>query len=56
MMQSYASAAKLRSGGPILHCGLKAMFRSARRHLGSSLGPATASERGPNAVGVISFG
>src|SRR3954452_24527599 len=26
MMQSYASAAKLRSGGSILHCGLKAML------------------------------
>src|SRR3954466_7202514 len=26
MMQSYASAAKLRSGGSILHCGLRAML------------------------------
>ena len=37
MMQSYASAAKLRGSGPILHRGLKAMEgTSDHRHLGSS--------------------
>jgi hypothetical protein len=37
MMQSYASAAKLRGGGPILHSGLEAMGLAAgHRHLGSS--------------------
>ncbi len=37
MMQSYASAAKLRGGGPILHSGLEAMcLASGHRHLGSS--------------------
>jgi hypothetical protein len=46
MMQSYASAAKLRGGGPILHSGLEAMGLAAgHRHLGSSsadlgMGPA----------------
>ena len=35
MMQSYASAAKLRGGGSILHSGLEAMvFTSDHRHLG----------------------
>ena len=37
MMQSYASAAKLRGSGPILHRGLEAMEgTSGHRHLGSS--------------------
>jgi hypothetical protein len=37
MMQSYASAAKLRGSGPILHRGLEAMeATSGHRHLGSS--------------------
>ena len=37
MMQSCASAAKLRGGGSILHNGLKAMvFTTDHRHLGSS--------------------
>jgi hypothetical protein len=37
MMQSYASAAKLLGGGPILHSGLEAMvLASGYRHLGSS--------------------
>ena len=37
MMQSYASAAKLRGSGPILHRGLEAMEgTSGYRHLGSS--------------------
>jgi hypothetical protein len=37
MMQSYASAAKLRGGGPILHSGLEAVVLAAgHRHLGSS--------------------
>ena len=36
-MQSCASAAKLRGGGPILHSGLEAMGLAAgHRHLGSS--------------------
>ena len=52
MMQSYASAAKLRSGGSILHCGLKAMLPlgASDRHWA-----ATARERGPNAVGVATL-
>jgi hypothetical protein len=37
MMQSCASAAKLRGGGPILHSGLEAMgLAPGHRHLGSS--------------------
>ena len=37
MMQSCASAAKLRGGGSILHSGLEAMvFTADHRHLGSS--------------------
>jgi hypothetical protein len=37
MMQSCASAAKLRGGGSILHSGFEAMvFTSDHRHLGSS--------------------
>jgi hypothetical protein len=37
MMQSWASAAKLRGGGPILHSGLGSHgWRSGHRHLGSS--------------------
>src|SRR4029077_1401025 len=40
MMQSYASAAKLRGSGPILHRGLEAMEgTSGHRHLGSSSAP-----------------
>ena len=33
MMQSCASAAKLRGGGPILHNGMKAMVYPGPRHL-----------------------
>ena len=37
MMQSFASAAKLRGGGPNLHSGLEAVvFTTGHRHLGSS--------------------
>ena len=37
MMQSCASAAKLRGGGPNLHSGLEAVvFTTGHRHLGSS--------------------
>jgi hypothetical protein len=32
MMQSCASAAKLRGGGPILHNGMKAMVFAGPRH------------------------
>ena len=38
MMQSYASAAKLRGGGPILSVGICAMSTAGSRHLGSSIG------------------
>ena len=38
MMQSYASAAKLRAAGPILSVGIYAMSRAGSRHLGSSIG------------------
>ena len=37
MMQSFASAAELRGGGPNLHSGLEAVvFTTGHRHLGSS--------------------
>ena len=36
MMQSCASAAKLRGGGPILAVGICAMSAAGSRHLGSS--------------------
>jgi len=38
MMQSCASAAKLRGGGPILAVGIGAMSVAGTRHLGSSIG------------------
>jgi hypothetical protein len=38
MMQSCASAAKLRGGGPILSVGICAMSTAGSRHLGSSIG------------------
>ncbi len=38
MMQSCASAAKLRGGGPILSVGICAMSAAGSRHLGSSIG------------------
>ena len=38
MMQSCASAAKLRGGGPILAVGIGAMPVAGTRHLGSSIG------------------
>jgi hypothetical protein len=38
MMQSCASAAKLRGGGPILPDGICAMSSAGSRHLGSSIG------------------
>jgi len=42
MMQSCASAAKLRGGGSILHSGLEAMvFTSDHRHLGCHRQPVT---------------
>jgi hypothetical protein len=37
MMQSCASAAKLRGGGPILSVGICAMSAAGSRHLGSSI-------------------
>ena len=38
MMQSCASAAKLRAAGPILAVGICAMSAAGSRHLGSSIG------------------
>ena len=38
MMQSCASAAKLRGGGPILTVGICATSATGSRHLGSSIG------------------
>ena len=40
MMQSCASAAKLRGDGPILAVGICAMSGAGPRHLGSSIGSA----------------
>jgi hypothetical protein len=52
MMQSCASAAKLRGGGSILHSGLEAMgFTSDHRHLGSS----SAGPRAAKLVVLLSF-
>jgi hypothetical protein len=54
MMQSCASAAKLRGGGPILHSGLEAMgLASGHRHLGSS--SAEPRRRPPRLVVLLSL-
>jgi hypothetical protein len=46
MMQSCASAAKLRGGGPILHNGMKAMVFAGARHLEpSSANPHRGADR-----------
>ena len=46
MMQSCASAAKLRGGGPILFIGMKAMRLPGHRHLGSSKEPVASAASG----------
>src|SRR6185369_13278740 len=45
MMQSCASAAKLRGGGPILHNGMKAMVFAGPRHLEPSSAPHRGADR-----------
>lgn len=53
MMQSYASAAKLRGGGSILHSGLEAMV--LRRITATSDSSATPPRHGVAKLVVLSF-
>src|SRR6185312_9329907 len=55
MMQSCASAAKLRSGGPILHNGMKAMVFAGPRHLEPSSAPHRGADRDRQAIGRRTF-
>ena len=48
MMQPCASAAKLRSGGPILFLGITAMAQTGTRHLEPSSATVTSGRTGPN--------
>jgi len=55
MMQSCASAAKLRGGGPILHNGMKAMVFAGPRHLEPSSAPHRGADRDRQAIGRRTF-
>src|SRR5580704_9215113 len=55
MMQSCASAAKLRSGGPILPIGMKPRAMSGFRHLEPSSAPSQANGQDRNCRGTFSI-
>jgi hypothetical protein len=54
MMQPCASAAKLRSGGPILFLGITAMAQTGTRHLEPSSATVTSGRTGPKLLGAFS--